>query len=177
MNTNKLSIYAVGDTKCNRPHPESFFELALPTLKQADILFGELEDPLFEPQRVSGLKYAGFDVMSFANDHNRCQEEDPFFGTIDTLTRNEIHVVGVGKNIEEARKPAILQKKGVKVAFLAYCSSLPKGFEAGANKPGSAPMRASTSYEQVDWEPGTPPKIITIANKDDLAAMLDDIKK
>ena len=38
-------------------------------------------------------------------------------------------------------------------------------------------MRASTFYEQVDWQPGTPPRIVTLANKDDLAAMVEDIKK
>ncbi|MFC1988142.1 CapA family protein [Chloroflexota bacterium] len=178
MNPNKLSIYAVGDTRTNRPNPKSLFELALPTLKQADILFGQLEAVITEPEKVSALTCAGFDIMSFASNHNLDPNgEEAFFKTIDSLTRNNIRVIGAGSNIYEARKPVIFERKGTKVGFLAYCSVVPPGFESGPDKPGSAPMRATSSYKQVDWQPGTPPKIITLANKDDLAEMLDDIKK
>ncbi|MFC1987449.1 CapA family protein [Chloroflexota bacterium] len=177
MNPTKLSIYAVGDTKPDRPNPESLFELALPTLKQADILLGHLEHPLSSPDKVSALTYAGFDVMSFGGNTHLAEGEEAFLETIDTVTRNNIQIVGVGRNIDEARKPVILERKGTKVGFLAYSSVSPKGHEAEPNKPGCVPMRASTYYEQVDWQAGTPPKIITLANKDDLAAMLDDIKK
>ena len=38
-------------------------------------------------------------------------------------------------------------------------------------------MRASTSFEQVDWQPGTPPLIKTWADKVDLSAMIEDIRK
>ncbi|MBI2859840.1 MAG: CapA family protein [Chloroflexi bacterium] len=199
----KLSIYAVGDVIPDYPTPETLFELALPTLKKADILFGQLEVNLSEtggpqgsiptqsvsgvahttghrgipPERVSGLTYAGFDVMSFASNHTLNRGEQPFFETVETLTRNNIAVIGVGRNIEEARKPLILERKGTRVGFLAYCSVVPNGREAGPGRPGCAPMRASTTYEQVDWQPGTPPRIITLANKDDLAAMVADIRK
>ncbi len=192
MNPEKVSIYAVGDVTPDRPNPESLFELVLPTLKKADILFGQLDANLSEkgepqlhmapvkrisPDRVSGLIAAGFDVMSFASNRAMDRGEDAFFETIDTLRKNNIAVIGAGKNIAEARKPLILERKGTRVAFLAYCSVLPKGYDARPDKSGAAPMRASTFYEQVDWQPGTPPRIITIADKDDLAAMMDDIKK
>ncbi len=195
MSTDKVSLYAVGDIHPDRPNTESLFELALPTLKQADILFGQLESNLSEkgelqaqlcdihpfritsPERVSALSYAGFDIMSFASNHTLDRGEQALFETIDTLTRNNIAVVGVGKNIDEARKPVILERKGTKVAFLAYCSVLPKGYDARPHKSGCAPMKVSTFYEQVDWQPGTPPKIVTFANKDDLAGMVDDITK
>ena len=85
-------------------------------------------------------------------------------------------MIGAGKNIEEARKPAIIESKGTKIGFLAYCSVVPQGFEATQNKPGVAPVRASTSYEQVDWQAGTPPRIVSWADPDDLAAMVTDIK-
>ncbi len=191
MNTDKISIYAVGDIVPERENPEFLFELTLPTLKEADILFGQLEIPLSEkgePQvftnprlvsadKVSALTYAGFDVMSFASNHHLDRGEQAFFETIDTVTKNNIAVIGVGKNINEARKPLILERKGTKVAFLAYSSVLPMGYEARPDKAGCAPIRVSTFYGQVDWQAGTPPMIVTFANKDDLAAMVDDIKK
>ncbi len=192
MNPEEVSIYATGDVELDWPNPESLFEPTLPSVKQADILFGQLEANLSEkgepqlytgggrrinPNKVSALTYAGFDILSFASNHTLDRGEQALFESIDTLTKNNIAVVGVGKNIDEARKPVILERKGVKVAFLAYCSALPKGYDARPDKSGAVPMRASTFYEQVDWQPGTPPRIITLADKANLAAMVEDIKK
>ncbi|MBI4330846.1 MAG: CapA family protein [Chloroflexi bacterium] len=190
MNSDKVSVFAVGDVVPDWPNPESLFELAVPALRRADILFGQLEAPFsgkgslqkhgsrnISPEKVAALTYAGFDVMSFVGNHHLDRGKVAFLDTIDTLTRNNIAVVGVGRGISEARKPVILERKGMKVAFLAYCSVLPKGYEAGPDKPGGAPMRAAVSYEQLDWQPGTPPKIITLANKEDLAALVDDVTR
>lgn len=192
MTSKTLSVYAVGDVIPDWPNPESLFALALPKLQEPDILFGQLEAALAKttqrqiqvpstrqvgPEKVSALTAAGFDVMSFAGNHALDRGEDAFYETIETLTKNDIAVVGVGKNLAEARKPLILERKETKVAFLSYCAVLPKGYDAGTDKPGCAPLRISTFYEQIDWQPGTPPKIVTIANKDDVAAMLDDIAK
>jgi poly-gamma-glutamate capsule biosynthesis protein CapA/YwtB (metallophosphatase superfamily) len=89
-----------------------------------------------------------------------------------------ISVIGVGKNIEEARKPAIIESKGTRVAFLAYNTILPMGYWAEANRPGCAPMRAWTFYEQIEHDqPGTPCRIHTFPNREDLEAMSEDIKK
>jgi len=38
-------------------------------------------------------------------------------------------------------------------------------------------MRALTLYNQVDYQPGTPPVILTFPNKEDLQALVEDIKK
>jgi poly-gamma-glutamate synthesis protein (capsule biosynthesis protein) len=54
---------------------------------------------------------------------------------------------------------------------------LPRGYEATKDKVGCAPMRVSTFYEAVDGQPGMPPRIITLANKEDLEMMKADIKK
>jgi poly-gamma-glutamate synthesis protein (capsule biosynthesis protein) len=83
--------------------------------------------------------------------------QEAFFDTIEALKGEGISVIGVGKNIEEARKPAILESKGSRVAFLAYNTILPMGYWADANRPGCAPMRAWTLYEQIEHDqPGTP---------------------
>ena len=62
------------------------------------------------------------------------------------------------------------------VAILAYCSILHEGFEAGPNKPGIAPLRAHTYYEPVEYQAGMPPRVVTVPYKEDLAAMVADIK-
>ena len=191
MQLAKVSVCGVGDIIPDWPDPESLFELALPTLKKVDILFGQLEVSLAKnahglqmqnydarrvgPEKISALISTGFDVMSFAGNHALDLGEQAFVETIENLKKNNIGVIGAGRNIDEARKPFIVECKGTRIAFLAYCSVLPKGYDAGTNRPGCAPIRVSTFYEQIDWQPGTPPRIITIADKNDVASMVDDI--
>ena len=86
-------------------------------------------------------------------------------------------VIGAGKDADEARKPAIVERNGVKIAFLAYCSVLRDGQAAGKGKVGIAPMRAHTYYAPEEFQPGVPPKIITTPYEGDLQALVDDIKK
>jgi len=87
-------------------------------------------------------------------------------------------VIGVGKNIAEARRPAIINCRDTRVAFLAYNSILPQAYWATADRPGCAPLRAFTVYEQVEHDqPGTPCRIHTYPHRDDQAAMVADIKQ
>jgi poly-gamma-glutamate synthesis protein (capsule biosynthesis protein) len=103
---------------------------------------------------------------------------EAFFDTIDALKEQELQVIGVGRNIEEARRPAILERKGTQVAFLAYNSILPLGYWAEVDRPGCTPLRAWTLYEPIEpAQPGRPCQIHTFPHRDDLEAMVDDIKK
>ncbi|MBI4331114.1 MAG: CapA family protein [Chloroflexi bacterium] len=186
----QLSLYGVGDVLFYRDNPESSFALALPTLKKADILFGQLENVFSDKapdfhgasslpaptQKVSCLTSAGFQVMSLASNHTLDFGEGCLLDSIETLKRSGIAAIGAGKNIEEARRPAIVERNGTRIGFLGYCTVLPRGYEAKAGKAGAAPMRAITSYEQVDWQPGMPPRVLSFAHQEDLAALLADIK-
>src|SRR5262249_54341156 len=73
-------------------------------------------------------------------------------------------------------KPAIMERKGVKVGFLAYCSVVREGYPAGPNKAGVAPLRANTYYEPREDQAGTPPKVVSIPLQEDLDAMVADIE-
>ena len=187
-----ITLIAVGDVGPIREHPEEVFDLTRSILKDGDITFGQLERNLSErgteqrhmmpgsrthPRVGKALADAGFDIMSFASNHTLDFSEEALFDTIHVMKENNIGVIGVGRNIEEARRPAIIERKGARVGFLAYCSVVPKGYEAREDKPGLAPVRATTFYEQVDWQPGTPPRIISQAYHEDLAAMMEDIRK
>ena len=196
MATDKVSLYAVGDVGAFFKNPESMFVHTSSVLNEADITFAQNERhysdhyteehdlvpgaPITEvcpSKHAAALKLGGFDVLSFASNHSMDMGGKAMLETIITLKDNGFAVIGAGKNIEEARKPAIFERNGTKVAYLAYCSVLRSGYEAGPDKPGCAPLRASTFYEQVDYQPGTPPVIISIANRDDLEAMKEDIRK
>ncbi len=169
-----VSLYAVGDVAAFREDPETMFTYTASTLNQADILFFQNErhyttrstlvpqvgfTEVVPPEHAQALKAVKFDVASFASNHTVDLGFDALFDTCDVLKQMGIQVIGVGKNIAEARKPAIIERKGIKVGFLAYTSVLREGYEAGLNKPGVAPMRAWSIYQPIwAWEPGAPVK-------------------
>ena len=187
---------AVGDVILDRDEPESAFVSTGAVLGSADITFGNLELPyaesapvnpmvksflLGDPRNVPGLAAVGFDVMSFANNHHMDRGYEAFARTLELLEENGIACCGAGRNIEKARRPAIVERGGAKVAFLAYASVMPIGYEADADKPGGAPLRVLTSYypfEEIEWGfPGTPPVVHTFADPADLAAMQEDVRR
>jgi len=136
---------------------------------------GVSERPL-APSMATVFADCGFNVVSLASNHGLDWGPDALLDTLETLRGYGIHTIGAGRNIEEARRPALFHVKGVRVALLAYCSVLPDGYEAGPNKPGVAPLRAHTYYEPIEYQPGMPPKVVTIPHEQDLAAMLADVK-
>ncbi len=188
-----VTLVAVGDVDPRRKeNPNELFELNADFVRRADIAFCQLETTYtdhgsrqvavmqYQPHpssNVKAIKFAGFNVVSFASNHCFDWGERAFFDTIELLKQNDMLVVGAGKDINEARQPVIVERKGTKVAFLAYNSILPMGYAAAYDRPGCAPIRISTFYEQMDWQPGTPPRIVTLANPQDLDAMREDIKK
>lgn len=189
-----LTLVAVGDIRPNRQDPPTLFGYCRDALRTADIVFGQMETqlsdrgtPMFTPRtptkraprNISALteEGAGFDVMSFATNAAMDFGPEAFFDTIDLIERNHIAVVGAGKNIEEARRPVVLERNGTKVGFLAYLSIVFPGLIADDDVPGCAPLRATNSYQQVDYQPGTPPLILSKLIPEDRAAMEEDIKK
>jgi len=121
-------------------------------LKKADLLFGNLESPISSrgtnvgsiysfranPKVIEGLKYAGFDVLSVANNHigdwSRIAMEDTFR----ILKENNINYAGGGFSEREAHNPVIKEVKGIKFAFLAYTSLGARYTEAKGEKSGIA---------------------------------------
>lgn len=194
MDNREVSLYAVGDVGLTREKPESAFAHSAATIAEPDIMFGQLEINLSQkggdqfptghgaqhahPGLISILKKTGFDILSFASNHALDLGPEALLDTIDIAERAGLPLIGVGKSITEARRPAILEKKGVNVGFLGYNSILPAAYWATATWPGCAPMRVRTFYDQFEPDqPGTPPETYTYAYDEDLRAMLDDIKK
>jgi len=188
-----VTLCAVGDVGPDREDPDSIFQFSAETTRGADIAFCQLERSLtkggsrqvqirshhsrVDPKNVSALVSGGFNVVSFASNHTLDWGVEGLFDTMELLKAKGMHVIGVGRDIEEARRPVVIEKKGVKIAFLGYCSVLPKGYDAAPGVAGCAPLRATTFYEQVDWQAGTPPKIVTNTNQNDLNDMIKDIQK
>lgn len=152
------------------------FEKVADILKKGDIVFGNLEEPITEQtyslaglnkggkivlknkvQAFDGIKYAGFNLFSLANNHILDYYDSGLLDTMDILNKNGIAYSGAGRNIDEARKPAIIEKKGLKIALLSYTDMAdilykgnpPISFAAGNNKYGVAPRKLEYIKEDI----------------------------
>lgn len=71
-------------------------------------------------------KYKGYDVLSTANNHTMDMGVDGIFSTQDFLTSRDIRYTGTASSKETRDNFPIIEKKGIKVAFLSYTYSLNK---------------------------------------------------
>jgi poly-gamma-glutamate capsule biosynthesis protein CapA/YwtB (metallophosphatase superfamily) len=186
------TILACGDVGVKRADCASMFAGCSPTLQSADLCFAQLETTISErgarapnarlamrspPAMASAARTAGIDVMSFAGNHCLDYGYEAFADTLQHAAVAGIALCGAGPSLAAARRPALLDISGVRVALLARSSILPEGYAAEADKAGCAPLRAHTVYEQIERDqPGTPARISTFADRSDLAALLDDIR-
>lgn len=187
-----VGLCAVGDVMPNRQEPERFFDLCKQVLETFDIRFCQLETNFSErigrasgsrvptrahPRNVHALKAGAFDLVTYASNHTMDCGPDVMADTLALLREHGIRSVGAGENIQEARRPVILDQKGVKIAFLNRCSILPAWSWAEESRPGVAPLRVRTLYEMIESDqPGCPPRIFTYPHEDDLRALVEDIR-
>ena len=94
-----------------------------------------------EPAFIDGLANAGIDYLSLANNHIRDAGATGIAQTIRNVKKRGIAVSGAGKNLAAARKPAILEAAGVKVAILGY-DAIAGYYNATDTLAGNAPLTA-----------------------------------
>ena len=192
MSADAVRLAAVGDVVAFHREPESGHALVKDFLGSMDVVIGQNErhysgrtdifpiggfTELTRPEHAAALKLGNYSVLTFASNHLLDLGPDVLLETIANIRKQGIQVTGAGANIAEARTPALVERRGTRVAVLAYCSVLRPNYQAGPTSPGAAPMRAYTHYHQWDFKPGTAPKVLTFPYPDDLAALRDDIRK
>lgn len=187
-----FTLLAMGDVGAKRADLASMFRGCSSAIKSGNLAFAQLETTITDRgakapnarlamRSPSGMaaacREAGIDVMSFAGNH--CLDWG-YEGLNDTLAHADaagLALCGAGENLADARRPTIIERGGKRIAFLAYSSILPEGYMAERERPGCAPMRAHTLYEQIEHDqPGTPARTISYAHRSDLEAMVTDIK-
>lgn len=121
-------------------------------LKNMDVTFGNLEGPISargmkvgsiysfrsDPRAIEGLLYAGFDVLSIANNHIWDYGADAARDTLTIVKKAGIGIVGGGEDYSEAHKPLIKDVKGTKVAFLGYTDLISSSLGSKTSKPAIA---------------------------------------
>lgn len=122
----------------------------LPFLKSTDINLVNLETALTKsthivpkvfnfkagPEKVSVLTEGFIDIVNIANNHILDFSKEGLFETIEVLDRAKIAHVGAGTNIESAKNPCIIEKKGIKIGFLG-CTDNEPSWKATQTSPGT----------------------------------------
>jgi poly-gamma-glutamate synthesis protein (capsule biosynthesis protein) len=139
------------------------FQRIRDVIQSADVAFANLEMPLSNRTRTTGaftgreefadaLAWAGMDVVSTANNHAFDGESLGVLDTTEALRRAGVGWVGTGRDLEEARRPYIIEKNGIRIAFLGYAVTAnggPVAF-AGPDKPGLVPMDIFIIREDIE---------------------------
>jgi poly-gamma-glutamate capsule biosynthesis protein CapA/YwtB (metallophosphatase superfamily) len=156
-------VFAVGDimlTGSAKPllqakgydHPFQDKSLAR-IIASADIAFANLEYPITikgvryadkeytfrgDPESLSAIRKAGFDLLSLANNHIMDFGEKGLRDTIRQCRKNRFAFTGAGTDLVSASSLAIIKRHGVRYGLLAYSFAFPEEFWATSCKPGTA---------------------------------------
>ena len=145
--------------------------------KSEDTVLPELRT---DERMVSAYQSAGFSAVSLANSGGMGPGAEALFRCMEVLDRAGIGHAGAGHDQEEAHRPAIVERNGVKIAFLSYSSVSPASDKAVGEAPGLAVIRATTMYEpraNLAAVPGSPPIVHTKANAQDIARVREDVRR
>jgi hypothetical protein len=122
-------------------------------LRHADITFGNLEcavstrgEPFPKeynfratPAALAGLRRnSGIDVLNLANNHVGDYGPDATLDTVRGVERLGMKAVGAGPDLERALAPQVVQRLGLRVAFVGFSEIAPIEFAAAADHPGTA---------------------------------------
>ena len=133
-----VEMLIIGDIQVHsrRADPATAFNRMRDTLKKADLVYANLEGLLVKtvgttidipdkpewthpgPDGVKALKASNIAVVGVAN--NVASGRANILKSLGVLDANGIIHTGAGKNIDEAHRPAIVERKGIKIGFLQY---------------------------------------------------------
>jgi poly-gamma-glutamate capsule biosynthesis protein CapA/YwtB (metallophosphatase superfamily) len=168
-----MRLFAVGDVAPRRDDPAEIFDGCRRALQQADVVFGQIESVLSdrgwplpqarlamrsEPAAARAIREAGVAIGSLAGNHCLDWGAEALADTLVHACAAGIAVCGAGESEAEARRPALIDANGFRVAVLAYSSILPQDYQATDRRAGCAPMRAHTVYQRSSMiSPARPP--------------------
>jgi len=169
----QMTLAAVGDCLVTRgfARNDPKFQPLLSILRGADVCFGNFEmtlpDPGMYPVATGScgdlnnsaegpvaeeLRWAGFNIMSVANNHSMDYGVEGMFATAKKIGAAGISHGGTGRNLEEARAPAFFDSPRGRAALVACASTIRPGSAAShgngeiPGRPGLSPLRFHTTY-------------------------------
>ncbi|HEY7890412.1 MAG TPA: CapA family protein [Steroidobacteraceae bacterium] len=160
----ELDILLAGDVILDEPDPDHWLQGLRKVTHSADLTIGHLEvphtsrgtessadvpAPAADPTHLQALARAGFAAMTLAGNHIADRGPEGIADTTAMLGRLGIACCGAGASIDEARRPAILTRNGVRVALLSYNC-------VGPESSWALPHRAGCAYVRVEPADGGP---------------------
>jgi len=82
-------------------------------------------------------RYAGMDVLNMANNHTGDFGSTALLDTVRWVRRFGMTEVGAGSTLAAARRPRIVERLGLRIAFVGFSDINPAGFGAGPRRPGT----------------------------------------
>ncbi|MEE9385122.1 MAG: CapA family protein [Nannocystaceae bacterium] len=170
--------------------PDYPFVATSSMVRSADFSVANLEGPVaveaaigrrwrfpykMDPRVVGGIKRAGFDLVSTANNHLIDCGKPGIVETLEHLRRAGLPQFGAGRDLAEAARPYVAVVAGVKVAFLAYTSPetwIPDG--AAARVEGSFRRRQKRMRKRMMATPSRPGTVVVDAEIVDRAVRSAD---
>lgn len=137
-----VSFLAVGDIMLSRGvdqairkqnNPLRPFEPLSELFESVDFSFGNFESPIngtdfagkngslvfnTPVKNLEGLEKYHFEVLNLANNHALDQGEKGLQSTLKILKEKGFMVVGAGNSLDEAWQPKIIEKNGIRIAFI-----------------------------------------------------------
>jgi len=167
---NKISILLTGDfyagnrieNLISQERYNDIYNDFLPVIRSSDIAISNLESPLTEhhiPIKKTGpaikaskktleaLKYAGFNLLTLANNHIMDFGRQGLVDTLELCDKNEMDYVGAGMNHKEASQIFYKEIKGKKLAFINIAEN--EWSTTQGNEPGANPLNPVANFYSI----------------------------
>lgn len=171
MNNESIKIFISGDfaprLRANEVINNGDYQLLyndiLPLIKESDIAITNLESPLLENGKpsakigpnlkaplksIAALKYAGFDMVTLANNHMMDYGQEGLFSTIKACEDSQIKHIGAGTNLEEAKRIQYFNMKAQRIAFINCCEN--ECSTTQNDEPGCNPLSEVGLFYQIN---------------------------
>ena len=166
--SDEVALFVVGDlmpgrgvARAKSRHEANWiFGAVAEAARAADIAVANLEAPILagapipddslrlraDPGIEEEIEESGFDLLTLANNHALDAGLDGLRSTRDLLEGQGMLHAGSGENEAEARRARVIEKNGLKIAFLSYADPAftRAADRARTDRPGLAFMDAST---------------------------------
>lgn len=133
-----------------------------PYVATADIAFMNLEGPVGTKGRNVGSKYsfhmdravlqavraAGFDIVSFANNHVGDYTREAFDETLELLSSESLLYTGAGKTYAQATRPSIITVRNMRIGYFAATDVGPSWLAATTTQSGVL-LANDKNFEQI----------------------------
>lgn len=92
------------------------------------------------PGVLAGLRGAGVDVLSLANNHTGDFGQQALLETVQRVRASGLQPVGAGRNLAEASRPVVVTRDGIRFGFLAF-NAIGETPRATGTTPGAYSVR------------------------------------